>query len=117
MMRRDLSPFTSASLESGNVVLREMDVRTGRAGSVCLRPEEWQALAAFLAQVEAGERPDEDESLCGAIRDEDDAYCVELEGHQDAGLEHVWVGGVRNLCIADPVPPDGPVLEPQEGSP
>ncbi len=107
-MRRDLSPFTSASLEGGNIVIRELDVRTGRAALVCLRPEEWRALAAFLGQVEVGERLDEDEPLCGAIRDEDDAYCVELEGHHDAGLEHLWVGGVRNLCIADPVSPDGP---------
>jgi hypothetical protein len=118
-MRRDLSPLTGASLEGGNVVIRELDVSgpTSVVRAVSLRPEERRALAEFLVEVEASGAEDEPR-MCGAIRDEDDAYCVELEGHQDAaGLDHLWVGGVHNLCMADPVPsrPALPAPERKDG--
>ncbi|SRR6266516_6531686 len=105
-MRRDLSPLTSATLEAGNTVIRELDTSgpTTVVRTVTLRPEERWALAEFLARVEAASQPADDEPMCGAIRDEDDGYCAELEDHQDAGLDHLWVGGVHNLCMADPVP-------------
>jgi hypothetical protein len=119
MMRRDLSPLTSASLEAGNVVIRELDTSgpTGVVRTVVLRPEERRALAAFLAEAEATERLAEEEPQCGAIRDEDQAVCVEIEGHDNAGLEHLWVGGVHNLCMADPVPsrPALPAPERKDG--
>jgi hypothetical protein len=102
-LRRDLSPLTSATYEGGNVVLREVDVDTGRPRVVTLHPEEWRALALFLVEVEAERAADEDEPMCGAIRLDDDAVCVELEGHLDAGLNHLWVGGVHNLCMAEPL--------------
>jgi hypothetical protein len=104
-MRRDLSPLTSASLEAGNVVLREVDPSGPRTvvRAVTLRPEERRALVAFLAEVERLEVLAEAEVLCGALRPEDDAYCAELVGHEDAGLDHLWVGGVHNLCMAEPV--------------
>lgn len=39
--------------------------------------------------------------------------CVELEGHEDCDLSHLWVGGRHdlNLCVAEPVSPDGPASE------
>src|SRR6266516_1346417 len=100
MMRCDLSPLTSATLEAGNVVLRQYDplIDPDRELVVSLRPEERRALATFLAEV-----AEEDEPQCGAIRPEDQEYCVELEGHQDAGHDHFWVGGARNLCMAEPI--------------
>jgi hypothetical protein len=114
MMRRDLSPLTSASLEGGNVVLRKYDplIDPDRELVVSLRPEERRALATFLAEVEVAEK---DEPQCGAIRPEDNAVCVELVGHQDAGLDHLWVGGVRNLCLAEPVRLSLPAPERKEG--
>jgi hypothetical protein len=104
-MQRDLSPLTTASFEGGNVVIHEVDASgpTTAVRVVCLRPEEWRALAEFLARVEAASQPATDEPMCGAIHPEDDACCVELEGHEDAGLDHLWVGGVRNLCMATPI--------------
>jgi hypothetical protein len=103
-MRRDLSPLTSATLEGGNVVLRQYDplIDPDRELMVSLRPEERRALVPFLAEVEAGQRADE-EPQCGAIRSEDQAVCVELTGHEDAGLDHLWVGGIRNLCMWMPL--------------
>jgi hypothetical protein len=59
--------------------------------------------------------PAGDEPQCGALRDEDDAYCAELEGHEDADLGHLWVGGVSNLCLADPVSPDRPAPHREKG--
>jgi hypothetical protein len=102
--RRDLSPLTSATLEAGNVVLRELDTSGPRnvTRAVTLQPEERRALAAFLAEVERRSLI-EDEPQCGAIRRDDDAVCVELPGHLDAGHDHLWVGGVRNLCMATPM--------------
>jgi hypothetical protein len=104
-LRRDLSPLTSASLEAGNVVLRQYDPTTGQSFQdvVTLWPEERRALATFLAEVERLEVLAEAEVLCGVIRPEDDAYCAELVGHEDAGLDHLWVGGVHNLCMAEPI--------------
>jgi hypothetical protein len=117
-LRRDLSPLTSASLEASNVVIRELDVSgpVSLTRLVVLRPEERRALATFLAEVEAGERQDE-EPQCGAIRREDDAVCVELEGHDDAGYGHLWAGGRHdlNLCQAEPIRLALPKAEPREG--
>ena len=50
-MRRDLSPLTSATLEAGNTVIRELDTSgpTTVVRTVTLRPEERWALAEFLA--------------------------------------------------------------------
>lgn len=45
----------------------------------------------------------------------DNAVCVELVSHQDAGLDHLWVGGVRNLCLAEPVRLSLPAPERKEG--
>jgi hypothetical protein len=104
-LRRDLSPLTSATLEAGNVVIRELDT-SGPTTVVRI-----VTLATFLADVERLEAAIEAEVLCGATRHEDDAYCAELVGHEDTGLDHLWVGGVHSLCIADPVPPDGPSSE------
>lgn len=56
-----------------------------------------------------------EEPQCGQIRRDDDAVCVELEGHQDAGLEHLWVGGIDNLCLAEPIRLELPKFE-REGA-
>jgi hypothetical protein len=115
-LRRDLSPLTSASLEGGNVVLRELDTSGPQTvvRTVTLRPEERRALAVFLVEAEAAEL--DAEPQCGAIRCDDDAVCVELEGHLDAGLNHLWVGGVHNLCMAEPLRLALPKPERKEGT-
>jgi hypothetical protein len=106
-LRCDLSPLTSASLEGGNVVLREVDPSGPETviHTVSLRPEERRALAVFLAEIEAAERCPLPEPQCGEIRPEDQAVCVEIEGHEDSGLDHLWVGGRHrlNLCEAEPI--------------
>lgn len=104
-LRRDLSPLTSASLEAGNVVIRKYEPLTDPDNEqvVSLWPGERRALATFLAEVEHLEVLGEAEVLCGAIRPEDQAYCAELVGHEDTGLDHFWVGGRYNLCMIGPV--------------
>jgi hypothetical protein len=105
VLRRDLSPLTSASLEAGNVVLRELDV-SGPATvvrMVTIRPEERYALALFLVEVEAATAADDEEPMCGEVRPEDEAVCAELEGHAEHDVPHLWIGGAKNLCMAEPV--------------
>jgi hypothetical protein len=54
--------------------------------------------------------------MCGAIRPKDQAFCAELEGHDDDGRPHLWVGGAKNLCIAEPVRVTRPEPEPRKGA-
>jgi hypothetical protein len=98
-LRRRLSPAAEVYLSSGT---DEIGLRQN-AALIRLSREEWRQFPEFLRDAEALIAAP-DPPICGALRRDDGACCVDLPGHLEHDLDHLWVGGRDDLNLVNQAP-------------